>query len=220
MIWHGVWGYHLIYMILNIVDALLNKSSSLSHPQLEVRTKQIKPHHCTQCSRIWKIPICSSSCSATPSDSSEAFASATECRTGITSAFEGPGLLLSLSHLENMKKDQVLKTGSYNYNLGRKNRHQSFYFAYNKQCNRKLLYSLYARDVPYLKDQASWTSSQLDKAHIVTVLVLTLPYLLPYWTNLRTNGKRLNELDRLLLLQSSKKKLIAINLLFLSYFKI
>jgi hypothetical protein len=36
-----------------------------------------------------------------------------------------------------MKKDQVLKTGSYNYNLGRKNRHKSFYFAYNKQCNRK-----------------------------------------------------------------------------------
>ena len=64
-------------------------------------------------------------------------ASATECRTGITSASKGPGLLLPLSHLGNMKKDQVLKKGSYNYNLGWKNRHKYFYFAYNKQCTRK-----------------------------------------------------------------------------------
>ncbi len=44
-----------IFQILNkleeAVDALLNTSSSLSLPQLEVRTKQIKPHHCTQCSK-------------------------------------------------------------------------------------------------------------------------------------------------------------------------
>jgi hypothetical protein len=40
------------------------------------------------------------------------------------------------------------------------------------------LHSLYARDLPYLRDQASGTSSQLNKAHTVTVLVLTLPYLL------------------------------------------
>ncbi len=43
-----------IFQILDIleeaVDALLTKSSSLSHPQLKARTKQIKPHHCTQCS--------------------------------------------------------------------------------------------------------------------------------------------------------------------------
>jgi hypothetical protein len=33
------------------VDALLNTSSSLSRPQLEVRTQQRKPHYCTQCSK-------------------------------------------------------------------------------------------------------------------------------------------------------------------------
>ncbi len=54
-----------------------------------------------------QIPICSSSCLATPSDSSEAFV--TECRTGITSASKGPGLLMSLSHLGNRKKDHRLK---------------------------------------------------------------------------------------------------------------
>jgi hypothetical protein len=41
-----------------------------------------------------------------------------------------------------------------------------------------LLNSLYARDLLYLKDQASWTSSQQDKAHTVAVLLLTFPYLL------------------------------------------
>jgi uncharacterized Zn-finger protein len=33
------------------VDALLNTNSSLSRPQLEVKTKQTKHHHCTQCSK-------------------------------------------------------------------------------------------------------------------------------------------------------------------------
>ncbi len=37
---------------------------------------------------------------------------------------------------------------------------------------------IYARDLSYLRDQATWTSSQLDKAHIASVPVLTLPYLL------------------------------------------
>ncbi len=37
---------------------------------------------------------------------------------------------------------------------------------------------IYARDLSYLRDQATWTSSQQDKAHTVTVLVLTVTYLL------------------------------------------
>jgi hypothetical protein len=44
-----------IFQILNrleeAVDALLNTRSSLSLPQLEVKTKQTNPHHCTQCSK-------------------------------------------------------------------------------------------------------------------------------------------------------------------------
>ncbi len=56
-----------------------------------------------------QIPICSSSCLVTPSDSSEAFASVTECRTGITSASKGPVLLMSLSHQGNRKKDHRLR---------------------------------------------------------------------------------------------------------------
>ena len=39
------------------VDALLNTSSSLVHPQLEVKTKQTKRHHCTQCSKSSKQEI-------------------------------------------------------------------------------------------------------------------------------------------------------------------
>ena len=41
------------------VDALLNTSSSLVLPQLEVKTKQTKPHHCTQCSKsfAWKSQL-------------------------------------------------------------------------------------------------------------------------------------------------------------------
>jgi len=43
-----------IFQILDKLDEavdLLNTISSLSLPQLEVRTQQTKPHHCTQCSK-------------------------------------------------------------------------------------------------------------------------------------------------------------------------
>ena len=43
--------FQILDKLEEAVDALLTKSSSLSHPQLEARTKQIKPHHCTQCSK-------------------------------------------------------------------------------------------------------------------------------------------------------------------------
>jgi hypothetical protein len=43
--------FQILDKLEEAVDALLTKSSSLSHPQLEVKTKQIKPHHCTQCSK-------------------------------------------------------------------------------------------------------------------------------------------------------------------------
>ncbi len=58
-------------------------------------------------SRIWKIPICSFSCFATPSDSSKAFASVAECRT--CSASKGQVLLLPLSHLETWKNIRFSK---------------------------------------------------------------------------------------------------------------
>ncbi len=63
-------------------------------------------------------------------------------------------------------------------NLGRKNRHKYLILPITSSATGNLLHSLNARDLPYLRDQASWTSSQLDKAHTVTVLVLTFPYLL------------------------------------------
>ena len=43
--------FQILDKLEEAVDALLNTSSSLSLPQLEVRTKQTKPHHCTQCSK-------------------------------------------------------------------------------------------------------------------------------------------------------------------------
>jgi uncharacterized Zn-finger protein len=43
--------FQILDKLEEAVDALLTKSSSLSLPQLEVKTKQIKPHHCTQCSK-------------------------------------------------------------------------------------------------------------------------------------------------------------------------
>jgi uncharacterized Zn-finger protein len=43
--------FQILDKLEEAVDALLNTSSSLSLPQLEVMTKQIKPHHCTQCSK-------------------------------------------------------------------------------------------------------------------------------------------------------------------------
>ena len=43
--------FQILDKLEEAVDALLNTSSSLVHPKLEVRTKQTKPHHCTQCSK-------------------------------------------------------------------------------------------------------------------------------------------------------------------------
>jgi len=43
--------FQILDKLEEAVDALLNTSSSLSLPQLEVKTKQSKPHHCTQCSK-------------------------------------------------------------------------------------------------------------------------------------------------------------------------
>jgi len=43
--------FQILDKLEEAVDALLTKSSSLSHSQLEVRNKQTKPHHCTQCSK-------------------------------------------------------------------------------------------------------------------------------------------------------------------------
>ena len=43
--------FQILDKLEEAVDALLTKSSSLSHSQLEVRTKQTKPHHCSQCSK-------------------------------------------------------------------------------------------------------------------------------------------------------------------------
>jgi hypothetical protein len=39
--------FQILDKLEEAVDAFLNTSSSLTLPQLEVRTKQIKPHHCT-----------------------------------------------------------------------------------------------------------------------------------------------------------------------------
>jgi len=43
--------FQILDKLEEAVDALLNTSLSLSHPQLEVRTQQRKPHYCTQCSK-------------------------------------------------------------------------------------------------------------------------------------------------------------------------
>jgi uncharacterized Zn-finger protein len=43
--------FQILDKLEEAVDALLSTSSSLSLPQLEVKTKQNKPHHCTQCSK-------------------------------------------------------------------------------------------------------------------------------------------------------------------------
>jgi uncharacterized Zn-finger protein len=43
--------FQILDKLEEAVDALLNTSSSLSHSQLETKTKQIKPHHCSQCSK-------------------------------------------------------------------------------------------------------------------------------------------------------------------------
>ena len=43
--------FQILDKLEEAVDALLSTSSSLSLPQLEVKTKQTKPHHCTQCSK-------------------------------------------------------------------------------------------------------------------------------------------------------------------------
>jgi DNA-directed RNA polymerase subunit RPC12/RpoP len=43
--------FQILDKLEEAVDALLNTSSSLVHPQLDVRTKQTKSHHCTQCSK-------------------------------------------------------------------------------------------------------------------------------------------------------------------------
>ena len=43
--------FQILDKLEEAVDALLNTNSSLSLPQLEVKTKQTKPHHCTQCSK-------------------------------------------------------------------------------------------------------------------------------------------------------------------------
>ena len=43
--------FQILDKLEEAVDALLNTSSSLSLPQLEVKTKQTKPHHCTLCSK-------------------------------------------------------------------------------------------------------------------------------------------------------------------------
>jgi uncharacterized Zn-finger protein len=43
--------FQILDRLEEAVDALLTKSSSLSLPQLEAKTKQAKPHHCTQCSK-------------------------------------------------------------------------------------------------------------------------------------------------------------------------
>ncbi len=43
--------FQILDKLEDAVDVLLNTSSSLRLPQLEVKTKQTKPHHCTQCSK-------------------------------------------------------------------------------------------------------------------------------------------------------------------------
>ena len=43
--------FQILDKLEEAVDALLNTSSSLSLPLLEVKTKQTKPHHCTLCSK-------------------------------------------------------------------------------------------------------------------------------------------------------------------------
>jgi uncharacterized Zn-finger protein len=43
--------FQILDKLEEAVDSLLNTSSSLSLPQLKVKTKQIKPHHYTQCSK-------------------------------------------------------------------------------------------------------------------------------------------------------------------------
>ncbi len=43
--------FQILDKLEEAVDALLNRSSCLVHPQLEIRNKQTKPHHCNQCSK-------------------------------------------------------------------------------------------------------------------------------------------------------------------------
>ena len=43
--------FQILDKLEEAVDVLLNTSSSLSLPQLEVKTKHTKPHHCTLCSK-------------------------------------------------------------------------------------------------------------------------------------------------------------------------
>ncbi len=43
--------FQILDKLEEAVDALLNTSSSLLHSQLEVKTNQTKPNHCTQCSK-------------------------------------------------------------------------------------------------------------------------------------------------------------------------
>jgi hypothetical protein len=43
--------FQILDKLEEAVDALLNTSSSLTLPQLELMTKQIKLHHCSQCSK-------------------------------------------------------------------------------------------------------------------------------------------------------------------------
>jgi hypothetical protein len=54
-----------------------------------------------------------------------------------------------------MKKDKVLKTGSCNFNLGKKNTRNLFILHITSSATGTLLHSLYAKDLPYLRDQAS-----------------------------------------------------------------
>jgi hypothetical protein len=53
--------FQILVKLEEAVDALMNTSSSLVHPQLEIKTKETKPHCCTQCSKSfaqkWKLKI-------------------------------------------------------------------------------------------------------------------------------------------------------------------
>jgi hypothetical protein len=101
-----------------------------------------------------------------------------ECRTGITSASKVTVLLLSLSHLENMKKIRFSKKAHATTIWDKKIVINFFILHITSNATGTLLHLLHARDLPYLRDQASLTSAQLVKVHIATVLVLTFPYLL------------------------------------------
>ncbi len=68
------------------------------------------------------------------------------------------------------------------------------------------------RDLLFLRDQASWTSSQFDKAHIVTVFVLTLPYLLLLQTKEQMEKDWMNQMG--CYFYNLARKQITLNLLF------